>query len=62
MDRAAKQEPGIPTKSFELEGSRSGVSLIWRKGAASPSLELFLNEVTAFFQRCPDPYGMNQGE
>lgn len=56
VDRAAKIEPGIPVRSFDLEGTRSGVSLVWSKKCAAPSLPLLLEETELFFREHPDPY------
>lgn len=55
-DRAAKQEPGIPIKTYDLEGTHSGISLIWRKYSSVSSLQPFLDEVDRFFSAFPDPY------
>ncbi len=56
VDRAAKYEEDIPLKMFDLDGTISGVSLIWRAGAANPALELFLKECELFFKEHPDPF------
>lgn len=56
VDRAAKHEEDIPLKMYDLDGTVSGVSLLWKAGAANPALELFLDECTLFFKEHPDPY------
>ena len=56
VDRAAKLEDCMPLKIFDLEGTKSGVSLIWRQGQIDPLLQLFLHECDLFFKENPDPY------
>ena len=60
VDRAAKVEPGVPIRSFDLEGTKSGVSLIWNKKCTAQSLPLFLEETELFFREHPDPYHSGQ--
>lgn len=56
VDRAAKLEDCMPLKIFDLEGTKSGVSLIWRQGPIDPLLQMFLHECDLFFKENPDPY------
>ncbi|MBQ9979983.1 MAG: LysR family transcriptional regulator [Oscillospiraceae bacterium] len=56
VDRAAKLEDSLPLKGYDLEGTKSGVSLIWRQGPTDPLLDLFLEECDKFFEENPDPF------
>lgn len=56
VDRAARQEEALQLKGFDLEGTDSGISLLWSSHNANPALRVFIGACSAFFQENPDPF------
>lgn len=59
VDRAAVIDEALNLKGFDLEGTRSGVSLIWNAQNINPALQMFINECDEYFHNNPDPYSDN---
>ena len=60
VDRAARMEPGMPLKSYELAGTVSGVSLVWKKNSTNSAVKLFVSKCMEYFQENPDPWAENR--
>ncbi len=56
VDKAARREEALQLAGFDLDGTQSGISLLWSKRNANPSLRLFMDECQKFLREFPDPY------
>lgn len=55
VDRAARIETCMPLKTYDLEGTVSGVSLVWKKNASNSAVKLFVSKCEEYFREYPDP-------
>lgn len=49
VDRAARIDPCMPFKKYDLKGTVSGVSIIWKRNTTNSAVKLFVDSCEEFF-------------